>query len=159
MKKYLDNDLRIILINKIKNTQRVLFEHERNYERTYILVDLEKPSDTRVGSHIADLLTPEEWEDVLKDIREKEKAEQIKKEKIKNRTGFGSLEVNQFLGDWSNISSLNERPEFAGTKIFEGKVKGNWLTDEDGKRHKIDANQVVRFKFYETKEDFEKRRV
>ncbi|KRN10792.1 hypothetical protein [Liquorilactobacillus mali] len=43
-------------------------------------------------------------------------------------------------------------------KIFEGKVKGNWLTDENGKRHKIDANQVVSFKFYETKEDFDKRR-
>ncbi|KRN10793.1 hypothetical protein [Liquorilactobacillus mali] len=81
MKEYRENYLRIILPDKIKNTRKVLFRHEENFLPIHVLVDLDNPSDTRVGEHIKDLLTTEEWDDVLKDIREKEKTEQIEKEK------------------------------------------------------------------------------
>lgn len=74
---------------------------------------------------------------------ELEDTERQLKRIMPKETGFARIVVNQFSGGWDNINSVYDRPQFIGTAVFVGPYKGDWLTDENGKRHKMNGNQVV----------------
>lgn len=154
--RYSDEELEAMLCDTKKDNLHLV----RLNNKLFALVDTDKPEKTKVSDAIYSLFSLEEWNKLISNAN-RIKQEQIdkekrEKEKLRNRRGFGIIIINQFLGDWSNINSINNRPEFTGTKEFNGKVKGNWLIDEAGKRHKIDGNQVVKFKFYENEDDYKK---
>lgn len=116
------------------------------------MVDLNNQENTRVAMNLADMFNINEWRAIDAYYEKRIAGIKAKKDAVKKRIGYGTIFVNQF----TDFEEYREHgySDYLGTKAFTGTVKGNWLTDGNGKRHKINGNQVVDFKFYESEEAF-----
>lgn len=145
-----------ILLTVFKDRRLVNF----NVDYKIALIDLKQPAKTRVAERIQLLFNEDEWAEIVNKYTAIQKKADFEKkhakDELKKRRGFGILSVNHFIGDWSNINAINDRPQYAGVDVFKGKVKGDWLIESNGKRHKISGNQVVEFKFFKTEEEYKK---
>lgn len=68
------------------------------------------------------------------------------KNTARSKQVYGVMKRKDFAGDPLN------HPDYLGEKVYRGKVSGNYLTDNNGKRHAINSRYVTGFKLFDSVE-------
>lgn len=117
--------------------------HEFNGDTSFVFIDYSKSTMLK-GTSILNLFSPCQLVQLALTIYQAYNAKTGK-----SLTGYGVMNRKEFAGN------PLKQPEYIGIKRYWGKVKGDYLIDQQGTRHSLSSRYVILFKHFDKEQDMQ----